>query len=89
MSLVKNGFQSHIKMLRMKNNNECFMMDDADWENARHIPWFWHKGRVVNAQLVSFEDYVGIVGVRMLDRVEKYDYRRTAYNMLPNGNITA
>ena len=67
------------KLLVTKNTGREFRVDDWAFEIAKHISWYEWKGSITTNTKVCFEQYVGIVGVRDVDRAPEWDYRSEHY----------
>jgi hypothetical protein len=64
--------------LMLWNTGQMLIMDEKDFHLAKHTKWFFIEGRIVTHEGVTFEDYVGIRGVK--DKSHgRYDLRRCCY----------
>lgn len=76
------GTRERKYQLRLQCTGGLFEMDVSDWEKARHCQWWFDNamGQPVNAAGILFTDYVGLVGVRKVEGVEKFNFSRSNYN---------
>lgn len=61
--------------------NQLFFCDKEDFEKAKHILWWFDDSLncPVNKLGITFMEYVGIVGSRLTEGVEKYNFCRVCY----------
>lgn len=69
-----------MKMIRAQNTGNLVMLDDQDWETAKHVQWFEYGAKVMNPAGVELDAYCGIPGTRKV-YAEARNYTRGQYNV--------